>query len=243
LTLYEAGQGSGFNQLAWFIENALPWRYESEARKRKINLHSLIEEKASALEPAQSGLIALDWWNGNQSILHENELSGVIVGYSLRTKPEEVYRALIEAVFFGARKIFETFIASGMPVDEIIVAGANPTKNKLMLNILANIAHMEIKVTESPYVSALGAAMYAAVAAGESSGGYETIQEAVTKMARLRNKTFLPNNVDKQTYNRLYSEYTLLHDYFGYGHNSVMIRLKKQRDAIFEKKLRLSNQN
>jgi L-ribulokinase len=235
---YEAGQSGGGDHFSWFMHNAVPSAYEREARRRKIDLFTLLEEKAAALEPAESGLVALDWWNGNRSILVDGELSGLILGYTLKTKPEEIYRALLEATIFGTRKIFETFIASGVPINEIIVTGGGPLKNNLLLNILANVTRMEIKVADSEYTSALGSAMYAAVAAGESRGGYATIQDASKKMAHLKGKTYIPNNNDKKTYNRLYSEYTLLHDYFGYGHNNAMKRLKNLRDAILEKKRR-----
>ena len=235
---YQAGQTGSGDHFAWFMKNAIPEDYKKEARKRKIGIYNLMEEKAAALKPAESGLVALDWWNGNRSILVDSDLSGLILGYSLETKPEEVYRALLEATIFGTRKIFETFIASGVPINEIIVTGGKPAGNQLLLNILANVTRMEIKVAESPYTSALGSAMYAAVAAGESRGGYATIQEAGRKMAHLAEKTYIPNNNDKKTYNRLYSEYTLLHDYFGYGHNNAMKRLKNLRTSILEKKQR-----
>jgi len=235
---YEAGQAGGGDHIGWFVKNAVPEAYEKEARKRKISIFQLMEEKASALNPAESGLVALDWWNGNRSILADGDLTGLILGYSLATKPEEIYRALLEATTFGTRKIFETFIASGVPINEIIVTGGEPAKNKLLLTILANVTRMEIKVAESPYITALGAAIYAAAAAGEQRGGYETLQEASKKMASLSNKTIVPNNNDKKTYNRLYSEYTLLHDYFGYGHNNAMKRLKNLRTAILEKQRR-----
>lgn len=235
---YEAGQSGGGDHFAWFMRNAVPGAYEREARKRKMDLFTLLEEKAAGLEPAESGLIALDWWNGNRSILVDGDLSGLILGYNLKTKPEEIYRALLEATIFGTRKIFETFIASGVPINEIIVTGGGPIKNNLLLTILANVTRMEIKVADCEYTSALGSAMYAAVAAGENRGGYATIQDASKKMARLKSKTYIPNNNDKKTYNRLFSEYTLLHDYFGYGHNNTMKRLKNLRDAILEKKRR-----
>lgn len=236
LIAYEAGQSGSGDHFAWFMKNALPSSYQTEARKLKISIFDLMEKKAAALEPAESGLVALDWWNGNRSILVDSELSGLILGYSLATKPEEIYRALLEATIFGTRKIFETFIASGVPINEIIVTGGEPAKNNLLMNILANVTRMEIKVADCPYTSALGSAMYAAVAAGEARGGYATIQEASKKMSHLRSKSFVPNNNDKKTYNRLYSEYTLLHDYFGYGHNNAMKRLKNLRDGILEKK-------
>ena len=197
-----------------------------------------MDQSAALLAPGESGLVCLDWWNGNRSILADRELTGLILGYSLNTTPEEVYRSIIEATTFGTRKIFETFIASGVPINEIIVTGGEPAKNRLLLNILANVTRMEIKVAESPYISALGAAIYAAVAAGEQRGGYDTIQEASRRMAHLSNETIVPNNNDKKTYNRLYSEYTLLHDYFGYGHNNAMKRLKNLRSGILEKKNR-----
>jgi len=235
---YEAGQAGGGDHFAWFMNNAIPEAYEKEARKRKISIFQLMEEKAAALKPAESGLVALDWWNGNRSILADGDLTGLILGYSLATKPEEIYRALLEATTFGTRKIFETFIASGVPINEIIVTGGEPAKNNLLLTILANVTRMEIKVADTPYISALGAAIYAAVAAGKQRGGYDTVQEASNKMARLSSKTIIPNNNDKKTYNRLYSEYTLLHDYFGYGHNNAMKRLKNLRTSILEKKNR-----
>lgn len=235
---YEAGQAGGGDHFAWFMKNSIPETYEKEARKRKISIFQLMEEKASALKPAESGLVALDWWNGNRSILADSDLTGLILGHSLATKPEEIYRALLEATTFGTRKIFETFIASGIPINEIIVTGGEPSKNKLLLNILANVTRMEIKVADTPYTSALGAAIYAAVAAGEKNGGYDTVQEASKRMAHLSSETIIPNNNDKKTYNRLYSEYTLLHDYFGYGHNNAMKRLKNLRTAILEKKRR-----
>ena len=235
---YEATQTGGGNHFSWFMDNAIPVDYLKAAQKRNISIYQLMEEKAAMLQPAESGMVALDWWNANRSILADNDLTGLILGYSLETKPEEIYRTLLEATTFGTRKIFETFIASGIPINEIIVSGSDLAKNRLLLTILANVTRMEIKFVSSPYTAALGSSMYAAVAAGEGRNGYGTIQEASRKMAHLDEKTFLPNNTDKKTYNRLYSEYTLLHDYFGYGHNNAMKRLKNLRTTILEKKNR-----
>lgn len=235
---YEAQQSGGGNHFSWFMKNAVPSSYEKEARKQKVSLYQLMEEKAAKLQPAESGMVAVDWWHGNRSILADGDLAGIMLGYSLETKPEEIYRAMLEGTAFGARKVFETFIASGVPINEIIITGGGPLKNRLLLNILANVMRTEIKIADFPYVSALGAAIYAAVAAGEERGGYQTVPEASRKMAHLSETTFFPNNNDKKTYNRLYSEYTLLHDYFGYGHNDAMKRLKNLRTAILEKKRR-----
>jgi L-ribulokinase len=235
---YEAGQSCCGNQFEWFINNAVPEEYAKEARKRKIDLYQLMEEKAAKLEAGESGLIALDWWNGNRSILVDNDLSGMILGYNLETKPEEIYRALLEATAYGTRKIIETFIASGVPINEIIIAGMSPVQNKLLLKIMASVTRMEIRLAKSEFTAALGSAIYAATAAGEEQGGYATLQEASQKMAQLKKDTYLPDSNDKKVYNRLYSEYTLLHDYFGYGHNNAMKRLKSIRAGILEKKRR-----
>jgi L-ribulokinase len=237
---FEAEQAGGSNHYNWFINNGIPGEYLRVARKQKISIHKLIEEKAQQLEPAESGLVALDWWNGNRSILADKDLTGLILGYSLATKPEEIYRALVEATAFGTRKIFETFIASGVPINEIIIVPNNSCENPLLYNILANVTRMEIKIADSSHPCALGSAIYAAVAAGKENGGYDVIQDAVRKMARLKEKTYIPNNNDKKTYNRVYSEFTLLHDYFGYGHNNAMKRLRNLRESILDKKKRIS---
>ncbi len=121
-----------------------------------------------------------------------------ILGYNLKTKPEEIYRALLEASAYGTRKIIETFIASGIPINEIIVSGGAPMQNKLLLKILADVTRMEIKVADCPHSSAMGAAMYAAVAAGEENGGYATIQDASHYMAHLMTKTFLPTTTTRK---------------------------------------------
>jgi len=238
LFAYEACQAGGSDHFSWFINNTVPERNIKEARENNLSISQLMQEKAAALKPAESGLVALDWWAGNRSILVDKELTGLILGYSLQTKPEEIYRAMLEATAFGTRKIFETFIASGVPINDIIIAGGESLSNTLLLNILANVSRTEIKIANSQNTSALGAAMYAAVAAGESRGGYSTIQDASKKMAHLSSKSYIPNNNDKKTYNRLYSEYTLLHDYFGYGHNNAMKRLNNLRTNILEKKKR-----
>ena len=235
---YEAGQSCCGDQFDWFMNNAVPEAYAKEARKHKLDLYQFMEEKAAKLEAGESGLIALDWWNGNRSILVDNDLSGLVLGYNLDTKPEEIYRSMLEATAYGTRKIIETFIASGVPINEIIVTGDNPVRNKLLLNILASVTRMEIHLAQTEYTSALGASIYAATAAGEERGGYATIQDASLKMAHLEKESYVPDSNDKKIYNRLYSEYTLLHDYFGYGHNNAMKRLKAIRMGILEKKRR-----
>ena len=130
---YEAGQSCCGDQFDWFLQNSVPEDYVKEARKRKMELSEFMEEKASELEAGESGLISLDWWNGNRSILVDNDLSGMVLGYNLNTKPEEIYRAMLESTAYGTRKIIETFIASGVPINEIIVTGWKPNPEQTVI--------------------------------------------------------------------------------------------------------------
>jgi L-ribulokinase len=192
-----------------------------------LDVHQLLEEKAARLKPGESGLLALDWWNGNRSVLVDVALSGLLVGATLATRPEEIYRALIEATAFGTRVIIEAFQSHGIPVEELVTCGGLPEKNKLLMQIYADVTGREMKVTASEQTSALGAAMFGAVAAGAAAGGYDSIFEASRQMGRLKEETFKPNLEHKQVYDRLYAEYLRLHDYFGRGGNDVMKTLKR----------------
>ncbi|HDP37191.1 MAG TPA: ribulokinase, partial [Candidatus Atribacteria bacterium] len=183
---------------------------------------------ASKLKPGESGLIALDWWNGNRSILNNADLSGILLGFTLNTKPEEIYRALIEATAFGTRIIIETFVNNGLPIEELYACGGMPHKDKMLMQIYADVTGREIKVASSRQASALGAAMFGAIAAGSEAGGYDSIEDAVTHMASLEKKTYLPIPENVKAYTQLFAEYRRLHDYFGRGDNQVMERLKRR---------------
>ncbi|MFO7635231.1 MAG: ribulokinase [Caldilinea sp.] len=226
---YEAGQSCVGDHFAWFMESCVPASYAAEAEARGISLHDLFEEKASALKPGESGLVALDWWNGNRSVLVDVDLTGVIVGMTLATKPEEVYRALIEATAYGTRVIIEAFQGNDVPVHEIVASGGLPDRNKLLMQLYADITGRPIKVAGTKQGGAFGSAMHAAVAAGKAAGGYATIQEATKAMAWLRDEHYEPNPAATAVYNRLFAEYMQLHDYFGRGENNVMKRLKALR--------------
>jgi L-ribulokinase len=224
---YEAGQSCVGDHFAWFVENCVPATYEHEAKGRGIGIHELLEEKAARLEPGESGLLALDWWNGNRSVLVDVDLTGLLLGATLATKPEEIYRALIEATAFGTRVIIEAFENHGVPVRELVACGGLPEKNKLLMQIYADVTGREIKVTASTQTPALGSAMFGAVAAGKAAGGYDSIFEAARTMARLKDETFEPNLLDKIGYDQLFAEYLRLHEYFGRGENNVMKTLKR----------------
>ncbi len=223
---YEAGQSCVGDNFQWFTENCVPESYERKARERGITIHELLEELAAVQKPGESGLLALDWWNGNRSVLVDVDLTGLLIGATLATKPEEIYRALIEATAYGTRTIVEAFNNNGVKVGEIIATGGLPDRNKLMMQIYSDVTGLPIYVTESSRAVALGSAMHGAVAAGIEAGGYGTIDEAAKHMAYLRDEFYQPNMENKKVYDQLYGEYITLHDYFGRGENDVMKRLK-----------------
>ena len=226
---YEAGQVATGDIFAWFTANCVPAAYEKEATDKGINIHGLLEERAAQLRPGESGLIALDWWNGNRSVLVDADLTGLLLGCTLTTKPEEIYRTLIEATAFGTHKIIQAFKENGIAIDELYACGGLPERNQLLTQIYSDITGLEIKVAASAQPSALGAAMLGAVAAGKEAGGYDTAGEAAAKMARVKDRVFRPDPDAHKIYQQLYKEYETLHDYFGRGANDVMRRLKAMR--------------
>lgn len=229
---YEAGQSCVGDHFAWFIENCVPRSYYEEADARGVSVHQLLEEKAAAQKAGEHGLIALDWWNGNRSILVDVDLTGMMLGMNLLTKPEDMYRALIEATAYGTRIIIESFEKSGVPVMELVAAGGLPGRNQLLMQIYADVTGREIKLTGTSQAGAFGAAMFAAVAAGKATGGYDSIVEAAKKMARLQDIVYTPDPESQAIYNRLFREYQILHDYFGRGANDVMKRLKALKAEV-----------
>ncbi|MCC7360333.1 MAG: ribulokinase [Anaerolineales bacterium] len=228
---YEAGQSGVGDIFAWFVEHAVPPEYHQAARAAKRDLHQHLEAEAARLEPGESGLLALDWWNGNRSVLVDVDLSGLLLGATLATRAPEIYRALIEATAYGTRAIVEALDTNGVPVNEIVTCGGLPEKNALLMQIYADVTGRELKIAASNQTPALGSAMFGALAAGSAAGGYDTIYAAAQKMARLKPKTYRPNPAAQQVYNELYADYLTLHDYFGRGANDVMKRLKRRRAA------------
>ena len=233
---YEAGQSCVGDHFAWFVENCVPSSYQMEADERGIDIHTLLEEKASKLKVGESGLIALDWWNGNRSILVDVDLTGLMIGMTLATKPEEIYRALIEATAFGTRMIVEAFNKNNVPIHELVACGGLPDKNHLLMQIYADVMGMPFKVSASQQTPALGSAMFGAVAAGKAAGGYESIYEAAQSMAQLKEDFYKPNMENKAVYDRLFLEYQQLHDYFGRGENDMMKRLKNLKAEVLQNK-------
>ena len=226
---FEAGQSCVGDHFAWFVNNCVPADYHDEARARGADIHQLLEEKASQQDPGEHGLIALDWWNGNRSVLVDVDLTGLLVGATLATRPEDIYRALIEATAYGTRMIIDTFEENGVAVQEIVACGGLPDRNKLLMQIYSDVTGREIRVSASQQTPALGSAMFGAVAAGGAAGGYDSIFEAAQHMACLKEEAYRPVPKHRAVYEQLYAEYVLLHDYFGRGGNDVMKRLKELR--------------
>src|SRR5690606_16286313 len=255
---FEAGQSAVGDIFGWFVETCVPEAYAEEARRRGLNVHQLLEEKASRLAPGESGLLALDWWNGNRSILVDADLTGMMLGMSLTTRPEEMYRALIEATAFGTRVIIDAlesgglatgesgvmaldrwngnrsilvdadvsgmmlgmclttrpeemyralieatafgtrviidaFESAGLAIEELYACGGLPERNQLLMQIYADVTNRSIKVARSSQTPALGSAMFGAVAAGPQAGGYASITEAAARMAGLKDVVYRPD--------------------------------------------------
>jgi len=225
---YEAGQSAVGDIFAWFFEHGVPEYIHREARKLKVPYALALEKRAAALQPGESGLLALDWWNGNRSILVDVDLTGMCLGMTLATRAEEIYRALIEATAFGTRQIIEAFESKGIEVKDLMACGGLPEKNELLMQIYADVTGREIRLAERLQTcSALGAAMHGAVAAGRAGGGYDSIFEAAAPMGHTQKRTYKPRPQHHEVYNRLFTEYRALHDYFGRGTNDVMKRLKE----------------
>jgi L-ribulokinase len=215
---------------AWFFEHGVPDYIHRQARQEKKPFAAVLEKRAAALRPGESGLLALDWWNGNRSILVDVDLTGVLLGMTLATRAEEIYRTLIEATAFGTRTIVEAFDSKGIRVEHLVACGGLPEKNQLLMQIYADVTGRDIKLADPLQTcSALGSAMHGAVAAGSAGGGYDTIAEAARHMAKVQKLTYKPRREAHKTYSRLYNDYHTLHDYFGRGSNDVMKRLKEMK--------------
>ena len=223
---YEAGQSCVGDHFNWFVDHCVPEEYAQAAREKGQNLHVYLTEKAEKMKPGESGLIALDWWTGNRSVLVDVDLTGMMLGMTLTTKPEEMYRALIEATAYGARVIMDNFEQSGVHIGTLIACGGIAKKNPFLMQVYADVMNREIQVVRSTQAPALGSAMFGAVAAGRGKGGYDDIAEAAAEMGGVEEKQYTPIPENVAVYQKLYEEYLRLHDYFGRGANDVMKRLK-----------------
>lgn len=230
-TNYAAGQPGVGDMLGWFVNNCVPEEYASTARGKGVDMHTYLSSLALSYLPGETGLIALDWWSGNKSCLNNSNLSGLILGMDLGTRPEHIYRALIEATAFGARKIIENFEASGLDISSIVACGGIAVKNPVLMQIYADVLGRSVSVSRCTQAAAMGSAIYAAAAAG----AYDSIADAIKSMADYDRLCYDPRGEMHEAYNALYAEYIELHDYFGSGGNRVMERLKENKKKYGEK--------
>jgi L-ribulokinase len=218
---YEAGQSGVGDIFAWQVQNAVPAAYAEKAAAQGKDLHEYLTDLAAPQAVGAHGLIALDWLSGNRSILVDHELSGTIVGLTLGTRPEDIYRALLESTAFGTRKIIESFEGSGVAVTELVVAGGL-LKNKFLMQMYADVTRRPLSICNDEQGPALGSAIHAAVAAG----AYPDVQAASAAMGHKQTGVYQPDEDRAAAYDALYAEYATLHDYFGRGENDVMHRLR-----------------
>ena len=221
---YEAGQSGVGDIFGWFVANQVPESYEKAARVIGVGVHEHLTALAAEQPIGAHGLVALDWWSGNRSVLVDHDLSGLVLGLTLTTRPEDVYRALLESTAFGARAIVETFVDSGVPVTEFIVTGGLQ-KNTLLMQIYADVLDMPLSVVTSTQGPALGSAIHAAVAAG----AYADVPTAAAAMGRREIAAYKPIGDNVVAYDRLYAVYRELHDHFGRGGSAAMRTLKAIR--------------
>ena len=214
---YEAGQACAGDHFDWFCNNLVPESYEKEAREKNINIHKYLRERAKKLKVGESGLLALDFWNGNRSVLVDSNLSGMIMGLNLNTKPEEIYRALIEAVAFGTRVIIETFENSKVEIKSLCAAGGIAEKDEMLMQIYADVLGKEIKISGSAQSGALGSAMFGALAGGY----YKNMDECAKVLAKVKDVVYKPMEENKKAYDEIYKIYKELYYYFGKENNSM----------------------
>lgn len=226
----EAGQSAVGDIFNWFV---------SEVCEADGGLHATLTAQAAGLKPGQSGLLALDWNNGNRTVLVDARLTGLLLGQTLLTGRAEIYRALIEATAFGALTIQKRMEEYGVPISRIVACGGIAEKNPMLMQIYADIAGKPIEVVASKQTCALGSAILATVAAGAEAGGYATAAEAQSAMASSIAETYTPDPANAAAYAELYALYRQLHDAFGIkgtqadlsGVMKDLLRIKQQVSA------------
>ncbi len=234
LFAYEAGESAVGDILNWITTNCSV-DISDLNEKTSQEKHIVLSQKAANLLPGESGLLFLDWWNGNRSILSDADLTGVMTGLTLDTKPEELYRAAIESTAYGQRIIIENFELSGIIIKEVYACGGIAIKNPVFMQIYADILQRDIFVIGCDEVSATGAAIFAAVAAGSSQGGYDSIADASNAMKQHFDRVYHPNEHARKIYDALYQEYVRLHDLLGKD-SDVLKTLKDIKKSVSKTK-------
>lgn len=219
----EAGQPAVGDIFNWFVNNLVPREFTA-----KGDPHANLSAEAAKLEPGESGLLALDWNNGNRSILIDPLLTGLIVGQTLHTTAPEIYRSLIEATAFGALTIIRQFEGFGCKVEQVVNCGGIAEKNDLLMQIYADVCNRPMKTSRSAETCALGAAIYGAVV----GGAYDSVEEAQAAMTGVKGKVYKPRKKAVEVYAELYKLYRRLHDGFGNVEDSKPDIQRLMKDLI-----------
>ncbi len=223
LVAYEAGQACVGDSFDWFVKNCVPSAYAEEAKAKNQNIFDYITQKAERLSVGESGILALDWWNGNRTPYANYDLTGTIIGLNLRTKPEEIFRAIIESTAFGTKAIIDLYNQNGIRVSEIYAAGGISQKNAFMMQVYADVLGCPIKIAASTQAGAKGSAIFASVA-----GGYfDNVFDAAAVIADKSEKVYYPNDENHKKYQILYKEYLNVSDFFAKNNIMRNIKLKK----------------
>jgi len=229
MNAYEGGQAAVGDLFAWFCKNMVPQDYFDEAAERDMDIQQYLSRKASEKRPGESGLVALDWINGVRSVLMDFELSSLICGITLETRPEDIYRAFIEATAFGAWKTVKAIIESGVKVERIYASGGIPLKNELLMQIYADVFGMDIHVVEEPYSASLGSAILG-LAASENGGGFENVAALCEGYRREAKLIYRPVEKNTEVYRQLFEIYDELYEQYG-KYNDTMKKLRSLKGA------------
>jgi L-ribulokinase len=202
----EAGQSAVGDIFLWFVNHLVPDSYGATQDEKFIEM----ERRLSGLQPGETGLLALDWNNGNRTVLVDVRLSGLLLGQTLHTEAHEIYRALIEATAFGALTIINRMEEYGIRIEEVVNTGGLAVKNRTLMQIYADILGRPLKVAASDQTCALGAAIF-----GAACGGSMTISEVQANCCRMRDVEYTPIPENQAAYAELYALYKTIHDAFG----------------------------
>ncbi len=221
LYAYEAGQACVGDSFDWFVKNCVPQDYYTDAERKGMNIHKYLRTKAEELLPGSNGVMALDWWNGNRTPYVDGKLSGVLIGLNLNTKPEEIYRALIEATAYGTKRIIDIYEENGIEIGRLYAAGGIAEKDEMLMQIYADVTGREIYLSGTNQACAYGSAVLGAV----NKNGYATLTEASENMKKLKDTSYKPVKENTEVYEKLYAEYVKLSEYFSQS-NDIMHMLK-----------------
>ncbi len=218
---YEAGQAAAGDALGWVVNKCTPASYTAEAEARGISIYDLLTEGAAKMKIGESGLIALDWWNGCRTPYVDDELTGLILGITLNTPPEAIFRAVVEALAFGTKRIVDEYERAGIKIGKIVVGGGIAKKNPFIMQVLSDVLGRELNASMLTQAGAHGSAIYAALTAGE----HKTLADAVSAMASTEVIRYSPTPGSTEKYTKLYRDFIELSEYF-HSTNSIMKRLK-----------------